>query len=76
MLVDSWMKLNKRKCNLDKSNNVIFERKPQQLLTDIHGAKIENCVKYLGINIDEDLNFKYHVRRIKKKHFICKHKVF
>ena len=49
MLVDSWMKSNMLKCNLDKSKAVIFGRKPHQMLADLHGVSIENCEK-LGCN--------------------------
>ena len=69
------MKSNKLKCNLDKSKAVIFGRKPQQMLTDLQGVSIENNVKYLGVTIDEDLNFKDHVQRVKKKLLFCNYTV-
>ena len=75
MLVDSWMKGNKLKCNLDKSKAVVFGKKPQELSTDLHGVRIENSVKYLGVIIDEDLNFKDHVRRVQKKLLFCNYTV-
>ena len=72
MLVDSWMKSNKLKCNLDKSKAVIFGRKPQKMLTDLQCVSIENSVKYLRVTIDEYLNLKDHVQRVKKKLLFCK----
>ena len=37
------------------------------MLTDLQGVSIENSVKYLGVTIDENLNFEDHVQRVKKK---------
>ena len=67
MLVDSWMRSKKLKCKLDKSKAVIFGRKPQQKMTGLQLVSIENGVQYLGVTIVEDLSFKDHVQRVKKK---------
>ena len=63
-----WLCLNKLSLNIDKSNFVIFHP-PQRKLTytvkiSINSTYLlnKNCIKYLGIMIDTNLNWKSHIR--------------
>ena len=68
-----WLCANKLSLNMNKSNFVIFHARqkiPKQIITiKVNGYQLkqENCVKYLGIYIDSNLNWKAQVENICKK---------
>ena len=68
--VHSWLCANKLSLNTDKSNFIIFHP-PQKkippnfdLSIDDRKLKQEYCIKYLGIFIDSNLNWKSQVNHI------------
>ena len=71
--VSSWLIANKLSLNIDKTNYIIFH--PPQKVTNYRMRlfitnkviKQENCIKYLGIYIDSNLNWKHHILHISKK---------
>ena len=62
-----WFKLNYLKANGDKCHLLINSNQQQEI--DISGFPVssEDRVKLLGIDIDSDLNFNYHVNKLCKK---------
>jgi len=68
-----WMDANKLTLNRKKSNTLMINRKLHDKKD--FGAVVFNkseiyqkfAVKYLGIHIDEELNFKYHISFIEAK---------
>ena len=89
--VGQWLRVNKLSLNVDKSNFVVFHP-PQKkvcysinLLINDNIIRRENSIKYLGIIIDSNLNWKEHVHELCKKisrgtgilsklrHFVSKH---
>lgn len=68
-----WLCANKLSLNIEKSNFVLFhsrqKRLTQSIFLNINNQELENkdCVKYLGIFIDSNLNWKNHVRYICSK---------
>ena len=69
--VDTWMKANKMKCNVDKSKAVIFTTSSSSLDLGQLDTVIKPHLKYLGIEIDEHLSFKDHIHKVKTKIFFC-----
>ena len=72
-LVHKWLCCNQLSLNIEKSNYVIFHA-PQKKTTyrvnlSLHNIplKQESSTKYLGILIDENLNWKSHVSYIESK---------
>jgi hypothetical protein len=71
--VDQWLCVNKLSLNVEKSNFVIFHP-PQKkvnysisLLINNNILRQENSIKYLGIIMDSNLNWKEHVHELCKK---------
>ena len=71
--VKKWLDANKLALNVDKTNFVIFHS-PQNSLNDTVIIKIGNqyvkqakYVKFLGILLDENLSWKYHLSELNKK---------
>ena len=71
--VKKWLDANKPALNVDKTNLVIFHS-PQNSLNDSINIKIGNqyvkqakCVKFLGLLLDENLSWKYHLSELSKK---------
>jgi hypothetical protein len=71
--INSWLNCNKLSLNIDKTNFVIFHP-PQKKITSkikifINQVQIkqETSLKYLGIYIDCNLNWKSHIQHISKK---------
>ena len=68
----SWLRVNRLKINLGKTNFVIFSRSPdfypwfQDIATQYGALKRVCSYKYLGVYIDDVLSFKRHV------HYVCK----
>ena len=72
-LVYKWLCCNQLSLNVEKSNYVIFHA-PQKKTTYQVNLSLHNCslkqessTKYLGVLIDENLNWKSHVSHIKSK---------
>ena len=71
--VHNWLCVNRLSLNIEKSNFVIFHP-PQKtisynfelIINDKH-LNQENCIKYLGIFIDSNLNWKSQIKSIIKK---------
>jgi hypothetical protein len=66
------MKTNKFSVNINKTNYVIFSSKQKTtkinlpVLFDDKPLKRVNVVKFLGIYIDENLTWKYHIDHVIK----------
>ena len=71
--VNNWLCVNKLSLNIDKSNFVIFhpsQKKVQYPINLIINYKIleeKKYVKYLGIIMDCNLNWKQHIHELSKK---------
>ena len=70
--VKLWLDVNKLSLNIDKTNFIIF--KSPHLPSDAVSIKIGNLpikqsryVKYLGVLLDENLSWKYHLTELSKK---------
>ena len=68
-----WFECNKLTINHTKSNFSIYHTKNRNVPQDITEIRIgdiiikrETCVKYIGLNIDEQLNWKGHVETLIK----------
>lgn len=66
--VDSWFKYNKLSVNVSKTKFIIFHSNRsrtniESIQIKIHNKVIERVenIKFLGIYLDESLNFKQHI---------------
>ena len=71
--VKMWLEVNKLSLNIDKTNFIIF-KSPQHSLPETVSIKIgkfpikRTCyVKFLGVLLDENLSWKYHLTELSKK---------
>ena len=71
--VKLWLDVNKLSLNIDKTNFIIF-KSPHHPSSDTVSIKIGNCpikqtryVKFLGVLLDENLSWKYHLTELSKK---------
>ena len=71
--VKTWLDVNKLSLNIDKTNFIIF-RSPQHSFSEIVCIKFgkfpikqTSYVKFLGVLLDENLSWKYHLRELSKK---------
>ena len=71
--VKMWLEVNKLSLNIDKTNFIIF-KSPQRSLPETVSIKIgkfpikRTCyVKFLGVLLDENLSWKYHLTELSKK---------
>ena len=71
--VKIWLDVNKLSLNIDKTNFIIF-KSPRHFSPDKVSIKIGNfpinqtCyVKFLGVLLDENLSWKYHLTELSKK---------
>ena len=71
--VKQWLNVNILSSNIDKTNFIIF-KSPQHLSLETVNIKIENqpikqsrYVKFLGVLLDENLSWKYHLSELSKK---------
>ena len=71
--VKIWLDVNKMSLNVDKTNFIIF-KSPRHPLTEAVSIKIGNLpirktfyVKFLGVLLDENLSWKYHLTELSKK---------
>ena len=77
--VYDWLTTNEVSLNIKKSNFVIFRPRQKKLnyevnlkVYDYHAntyisLESKNCVKYLGVLIDENLSWKYHIGPVSLK---------
>lgn len=73
-LITNWLSLNKLSLNAKKTKMMVFHHKQKNLCTKslklyINSKKIE-CVKefnFLGVMLDENLNWKSHVQKVSSK---------
>ena len=69
--VSEWLLANKLSLNVSKSNFLIISPKkvvkPINLSINNENLKQENYTKYLGIIIDEKLNWKQHIKEVNIK---------
>ena len=71
--VKMWLDVNKLSLNIEKTNFIIF-KSPQHSFTESVSIKIgkfpikRTCyVKFLGVLLDENLSWKYHLTELSKK---------
>ena len=71
--VKIWLNVNKLSLNIDKTNFIIF-KSPQHSAPETVSIKIGNLpikqtcyVKFLGVLLDENLSWKYHLTELSKK---------
>ena len=64
-----WFKLNYMKLNSDKCKLIICGKKDHSIVVKVGNSEIkeEQCVKLLGIHIDNKLNFDQHISKVVKK---------
>ena len=76
--LNSWLKGNKLSLNVQKTNSMLICTKPKRktlidsnlkLDLTIEGNELEGvpCIKYLGVQIDHNLNWKEHIKTISLK---------
>ena len=69
----NWVTCNKLTLNMEKTHYVIFNRNKtfpmdiQPLLINNQPVKREQITKFLGVSLDEKLNFKKHISNIQTK---------
>lgn len=73
-LIECWLKHNKLRMNISKSNYIIFDRHKQiddNIIPDIiiNNTQLKKVseTKYLGLHIDSKLNWHTHINTIKNK---------
>ena len=72
-LLKKWLDTNKLSLNIDKTNYIIFHSKsnklPSEPLIKIGKQHIKRVkfVKFLGLLLDENLEWKYHLNELSKK---------
>ena len=71
--VKMWLEVNKLSLNIDKTNFIIF-KSPQHSSSETVSIKIgkfpikqTRYVKFLGVLLDENLSWKYHLTELSKK---------
>ena len=72
--VELWLNANKLTLNYSKTKYLLIKPKSNlpnscDFNTSLNGISIEKCckVKYLGLILDETLNWKTHVQHVQKK---------
>ena len=71
--ISEWLTANKLTLNVSKSNFIIFHNKANKtkhsLDLNINGENLKQKVstKYLGLLIDDQLNWKHHIEHLNKK---------
>lgn len=73
--LEKWFALNKLSLNLTKTNFMVFSNRKKQndVTVSINNCKLDRVtnVKFLGVTIDEKLNWKEHISKIKGKLSKC-----
>ena len=69
--IDNWMKINKLTINYDKTNYIIFTKRNKNvnITLEMNSNTLQRVqeTKYLGVIIDENLNWKSHIKLVKAK---------
>ena len=71
--VRKWLDANRLSLNIDKTNFVVFHSPQIKLMEPVlirfswEKIKRESCVKFLGIMLDANLCWKYHIAELSKK---------
>ena len=71
-IMADWLKANKLSLNVKKTHYMVFAKRKYDISNvnvDIDGTPIEHvtCTKFLGVIIDENINWKKHVEYISNK---------
>ena len=73
-IVSDWLNANRLSLNVKKSKLIIFKSKrkvisPESFSIKLNGFKLEPTenVKYLGLHLDQNLSFDYHINQLSKK---------
>ena len=73
-IISDWLNANRLSLNVDKSKLIIFKSKRKIINTDNFSIKLNGCklvstenVKYLGLYLDKNLSFDYHINQLSKK---------
>ena len=69
--LDEWFKINRLSLNMNKTNYILFSNTRRPKHTNIHVnnhniVKVEST-KFLGVQIDDKLNWKQHITLLNKK---------
>ena len=80
--VENWCKRNRMELNKDKSSIMVIRkdrRTPLPLIKEVEGVKVTSSSKYLGMHLDDCLNFEVELGakqemfdRLKKAHWIIR----
>ena len=73
-IISDWLNANRLSLNVNKSKLIIFKTKRKiidinNLSIKLNGFKLvpTNNVKYLGLYLDKNLSFDYHINQLSKK---------
>ena len=73
-IISDWLNANRLSLNVNKSKLIIFKSKRKIINTDNFSIKLNGCklvstdnVKYLGLYLDKNLSFDYHINQLSKK---------
>ena len=73
-ILSDWLKANRLSLNAKKSKLIIFKSKRKLIPSEsfsikVNGFKLEptDNVKYLGLYLDQNLSFDYHINQLSKK---------
>ena len=71
-IIYDWLKFNKLSLNISKSSFMYISKqtiknKKDPIILDGKEIKYNNCIKFLGIHIDENLSWNLHITKIKEK---------
>ena len=67
--LDIWLSINKLTINLNKTNSIVFNNDKIKLAIILHNTRIiqKNSIKFLGVTIDANMNWKIHTNLVKSK---------
>ena len=68
-LLNNWFKANQLSLNLRKTNLMLFWQMNKQMDITLDGIKIPQVhnTKFLGITIDNELNWDMHINKVHEK---------
>ena len=72
MVLKKWLDADILALNIDKTNFVVFHppriKIPESVIIRFGRKKIkrESCVRFLGVLLDENLNWKFHINELSK----------
>ena len=67
--LNCWLKVNQLSLNVNKTKFMFFSKSKKNLTLKIDDSEImqTNCIKYLGVYIDDKLNWYKHIEHIESK---------